>query len=829
LRADEEISVNAVAVSPGFGTDPAGSDPAGREAGSRRSRRARRAGKGLRFALWVVGALLFLAGACYGLRGPFVWGHYGYHAGEYSTRARHTLNNGSLLPGNVPGMSAPRPGTYYLHHPVLTPQLVTLTFALFGDNEVSLRLAALLSSAATLLLLSLFIRRHHGRWWGPVSLIFSALVPFNIWYAPHMDHGYPGLACVLAALLTYSAWLDGRRWRSAWGTAFWLFAAGNFDWTPFLFAVPLGLHVVAVAVRRRGRYAAFVPVFVVAVLLPAGLHALAVQRAHQWDDFFGAYRQRTASMAVGAFADVMWHYSVDLFGKPLLFAAAPGFLLALVDLLRGRHGVRPLALVSLVVAMALHLAVFRLEVVTHAYRLIYVAPAVVLGTVETLWWLHAGLSRLVRAQLAAWRSTSSGTSWRPTWVPGATTVLATLALMGATAPSSWQGAGESRAHGGIPGWKTLDPSLPRPWLMRTLSVETGPEDVIYLHPSIPFRMELGFYLKRDFAVAVPATMIGLPPPAQAHAVFAFVSAALGPHDWETLGQLAAHHPLRRYGPFGVLDLRIARPDVEAFALLPADPTTRSRWRAYWDGPYLWPNLAPEPLTAARDAVALGLPVQALGAHPPAWPVTAEQDAPGLVDARNYHTLIADQAQRQRDEAALGRLFAAPTNVPPPVPAVLVPTPSLGSSPASPPASPPSALPSSLSSSTRALSVPSAQAGKPAFKVVAKPVSRATLSRPLVRRPSPLVLELLGEATREGAVFYPALRGAGGKPQWLAAASAQRPAGLGRHVGQWVWERLALPADVLKQRVPILDLYAAPPGTASTALGGPFSSLVLPPP
>jgi len=406
----------------------------------------------VRAALVAVGTMLFLAAALYGFGGPFTYGHYGYHAGEYSTRARHTLRHGSILPGNVPGAAPPTPGAYYLHHPILTHHLVTFTFAVFGDRETSVRLAGLFTSAATLLALALLIRRLYGATLAALAVLLFAVVPYNVWYADHIDPGYPGLALVLLALLAYARWLAQGRWADGVASLAALALAGGFDWDPFLFAIPWGLHVATIAWCRRGRYLAFVPCFVGAALIPLGVQALAVTSAHQWSDLLGAYHTRAAAMPLRSFLSVMAVYCRDLFGYPLLLCCAVGFLLALVRLARGAGGVRALALVSLVVAMTLHLAIFRLELVTHAYRLSYFAPAVVLGAVETV----ASLVAVAGARRGSPTACAVGT------------VLSVAIVLG-TLPTAWRGLFESRAHGGIPNWRAMDPNLPRALVARAHS------------------------------------------------------------------------------------------------------------------------------------------------------------------------------------------------------------------------------------------------------------------------------------------------------------------------------------------------------------------------
>ena len=103
--------------------------------------------------LMIASALYVIGCGLYGIDAPLTFGHHGYHVGEYSTRARHTLRHGSILPANLPGWNQPAVENHYLHHPILTHQLVTVTMGLFGDRVSSVRLAAVLYMLSTLLAL----------------------------------------------------------------------------------------------------------------------------------------------------------------------------------------------------------------------------------------------------------------------------------------------------------------------------------------------------------------------------------------------------------------------------------------------------------------------------------------------------------------------------------------------------------------------------------------------------------------------------------------------------------------------------------------------------
>src|SRR5690606_27878467 len=113
----------------------------------------------------------------YGISAPGIWGHYGFHSAEYTIRARHTLRSGSIIPGNYPGWAAPKDGTYYVHHPILTHQLVTLSLLIGGDWEYTARSAALVASTLCFLLLVAIVRRWWGVWPAALAAWGFVLVP----------------------------------------------------------------------------------------------------------------------------------------------------------------------------------------------------------------------------------------------------------------------------------------------------------------------------------------------------------------------------------------------------------------------------------------------------------------------------------------------------------------------------------------------------------------------------------------------------------------------------------------------------------------------------
>ena len=515
------------------------------------------------------------------------YGHYGFHAGEYATRARHTLRNDCILPGNVPGATAPRPGGYYIHHPILTHQLVTASFALFGDHEASVRLASIFAFMTCFALLTLLLSRQGGT--GPALAGAStfAVVPIHAWYAAHIDPGFPAIAALLGAFTCYLAWLESGAWRSGAGALALLALSEGFEWTPYLVTVPWAIHVVVTARRERGRYVTFVPWFVAAALIPAVLHIIAVRSAGQWADFIWAYGSRSASLSHTSFLTTMSAYCRTLIGRPLLAAIGVSLIAHLLRLVRRRSRPRDLVFLCMLAATLGYFELFRVAVVTHAYRLLFggtIAALAVADLWETTAALLAHLGRR-RASMAA--------------------AVLVAAILAGTLPTTWGGLIESRAHGGIPEWRVFDPRLPRSMFARTLTRRSRLGDRILLHPSFPFRMEIGYELDRDFTSGVRLSTLapsvalpGVPAQPSAGALVAFAVDALDGEERRALGRLLARHPFVQMGTFGLLDLRVNHPGVDVFKLVGPSDDHRSLLRRYLFGPYEYPALVRDDAKAA---------------------------------------------------------------------------------------------------------------------------------------------------------------------------------------------------------------------------------------
>ena len=550
--------------------------------------------------LLLLGAVLLLIGtALYGITAPFVAGHYGFHGGEYSTRARNTLRHGTFLPANTPGWTDPVPSSYYLHHPILTHHVVTFTFALLGEHTYAVRIAALLGCLATMLALARLVWQRWGPPYGALAAWVFALVPINVWFSPHMDVGYPSMVCLLLCFDRYFPWLERGRPRDAAAALLFAGLSVGFEWSPYLCAIPLGVHSLAVALKRRGRYLAFPPLLVVAMLLPLALHGLLVLKTGHLPEMQESFRSRTRVMEYKAFLSSLYEYVRLLLGPYTLPIHGLWILTLLLRLARGRLLSRDLLSLSFLFALLSYVHIFKLGVLMHPYRLLYGGVVCAIAAAD----LAQAAGDLWRWLLARSPALTSGSSVCAALV-GALVVLSQT-------PAAATALRQSRAQGGTPTPTPVrhDPVLGRVAFAEAVRAATTPADLVEIHPTFSCRMDLAFHLDRTgrvlpslaalrFPVGSQAVYYGSygasqgPHPDRSHAVVALVPRALAADERRALGELLQKHPALEVDGYMMVDLRQAGQGVRVLRLAPAAP--RSPLQSYLEGPFPLPRLVPDP-------------------------------------------------------------------------------------------------------------------------------------------------------------------------------------------------------------------------------------------
>ena len=531
-------------------------------------------------ALVVCSGLALFVSGLYGIASPFVAGHYGYHGGEYSTRARNTIRHGSIVPVNEPTFSTPRPEQYYLHHPVLTHHLVTLTLTLLGDHEYSVRAAGLLGCFACFLLLARLIWVHWGPWQAAAAAATFVIVPINVWFANHIDPGYPSIAALLAFCGFYLRWLKTERWRDAVGALLFAALAGGFEWSPYLAAVPIFLHALWTGIARRGRFLGFVPLYGLAVVLPLAVHALIVWNTGHIAEMQESFGVRTAGGLSPFFYRLSFDHGIAMFGGPLLLAGGLWLLLLIGRLVSRRGRARDLIGVSFVCALLLYIHVFRAGALVHAYRYLYGGIVCAIAVCDLAEMLSEAVSTRVRRHAVVIRAA----------------VAAAVAggILGATTQTAHTAWLESRMKGGSPFLEPYNPETAKVAFAQLVHDRSLPGNVLYVHPSFAYQQETVYYLDRDIQSASLAAVMALTPEQRIGALLLCVPSALSPEDRGLLARLAQSHPIWLVSGYLLLDLRRAGADVHAEeAVAPDHRTIATR---YFEGPYSHMQRVPDPMT-----------------------------------------------------------------------------------------------------------------------------------------------------------------------------------------------------------------------------------------
>lgn len=571
-------------------------------------------------ALIALAAAVFIAIHLYGIASPFYYGHYGFHGGEHATWARGTLRFHTIYPVNMPGWAPPLARNYYIHHPVLPPQLTVLAFLVLGEHEYSIRIFAMLAPLVSLALVAALVWRWFGRFQAGFAALTFAIVPINVWYGSHMDHGFPSIAFLLGFLWFYLDWLETGRWRAAIFALVLQALAGFCEWSPYVAFPLLFAHTLWLALRRRGRFVTFAALQPLAVVVPLGVHVALVWRAGLWADWAAAYHTRTASIPYGAFARRMGEYGGTLYGWVLIVVTAAWVGLTLARLATGRARPRDLIGGTFLFALVVYAHTFHDAIITHAYRQLYGNVAATLAATEVVDTFVA----LVAARVAA--------GARPRALVRAAAVVGAVILLVPTARLARAGMLESRAHGGIPGWTVFNPELDKAVLARHVHEVTHPGDTIYFHASYsyppPHRKDCAFYYDKDLRERFPlAGLERLTPAERARAVVVLAPGALGHDEAAVYARLALQHPVFRVGAWAMLDLREARARYELVRMAPPAPGARSGFRVYLDGPYPWPQLVADPEAAEAERAVLEANAGQAAAVPPAAAGVGARDVP----------------------------------------------------------------------------------------------------------------------------------------------------------------------------------------------------------
>ena len=177
---------------------------------------------------------------------PWIGAHNAWGGAFYSNVARNFVRYGletRLAPVVNTGMVDPSQFEVYYHHPVLSMLLTSVSFRVFGEHEWSARLAPLIFSLLTLLLVFRGARRWFGDATALVALAFMAVLPIDAYYATHLDpYGSMAIFFTVLAVASYERWASDGSQRH-FGICVGAVALGCMtSWFTYLVVPAIALH-----------------------------------------------------------------------------------------------------------------------------------------------------------------------------------------------------------------------------------------------------------------------------------------------------------------------------------------------------------------------------------------------------------------------------------------------------------------------------------------------------------------------------------------------------------------------------------------------------------
>lgn len=529
----------------------------------------------------------------FGIAGPYLWGHFGYHGATYVLRARMTLRFHLLTPATWPGFVVPPlPQSFYFHHPIGYHHLLVPFLWLFGDHEWVARAVAAGGGLLCLGALYALTKRHFG---APAGLLATAVyvgLPIVGSFSTLSDPMLLAMACCLVTADAYVQYLrePTRRW--LWQGCAGLVLGGLLMWESYFQAFFLGAHALVLifvgrrlrpVVTRRTPIVWFVATFFASSLTMA-FHFLLMWKKGAFADFLTSYQSRhSASFEYAKAQHIKW--LLLLYGKPLLWLGGAWLVGFVLRLLRGKTRRRDVLVLLFFLINTLYIALFPSASAIHLYRVFFYSSFLALAVADLALDLHSFL-RWITTYVA---ESQQALAQR---IPVVVTVLLLLAYFATVGPHTYRNVLESRVLMGTHGQPGYDPQYEKLRFAQEAS-RRSTKEVCFAAFNLPHRIEFEYYLDRSFCMPQTwgnlATLAQVPQLQREHPNMILVlDSQLVGEERRLLIELLRQHPGYLYGTYLLVDLGQHGAGLTEYRFAKQRPSWTWRWLVSHQYPPLLP-------------------------------------------------------------------------------------------------------------------------------------------------------------------------------------------------------------------------------------------------
>ena len=567
---------------------------------------------------------VYLVYSSFGIAGPFLWGHHGYHGATYAQRARMTLRYHIVTPATWNGyVQPPEKQSFYLHHPIGYHHVLVPFMGLLGEAEWVVRGVAVLGGVPLLLALFALVRRF---WSAGAALLACAVyvgLPVLCSFSVLSDPMLLEMACSLVAVHAFLRYLQAPSGRALLAGCAALTIGGLIMWEVYFQAFFHGLYIFYFLTTARGWQLrlggkdgsggvnAAVAWFLATLICTSA--AMAFHFVFTWKigmlgDFFASFKERSTAEWPWVIAQHKLWLTL-LYGKPLMVLGVAWLVVFVVRLVRGQARLRDQAVLLFFLLNMLYIVLFRRGSSIHLYRVFYFSAFLALAVMDLIVELRGLLARRVGARAA---------------VLGG--VVLTLAYFATTLPHAFHNLVDSRVVMGTHGFVGYNPDYSKLMFARAAGAHT-PKSAFAVFFHLPYRVEFTYYFDRSYGVSPwgeLSTLAQLDEVRKQHPELVLVTQrSLPAAEDRRLRELLQHHRAYAYENFLLvrLDEEIAQPEIHEYRFVPQKPS----WIWWWFYSHKYPPVeAVEVTTPFGDAIraAAAAPSAPTSTAPPAPPPPA---------------------------------------------------------------------------------------------------------------------------------------------------------------------------------------------------------------